>query len=106
MSTSFTSGPWKAEGYFVRQAGQAGTRMIADVCYTGPHHTPPDEYPKSCALVDEANARLIAASPDLLAALVDCAECLKRLPDVDGAYRATCLNQASAAINLATGQKP
>lgn len=52
------------------------------------------------------NARLIAASPDLLAALVDCAECLKRLPDVDGAYRATCLNQASAAINLAIGQKP
>ena len=43
--------------------------MIADVCYTGPHHTPPDEYPKSCQIVDEANANLIAAAPDLLKAL-------------------------------------
>lgn len=44
--------------------------MIADVCYTGPHHTPPEEYPKSCRLVDEANARLIAAAPDLLQAML------------------------------------
>jgi hypothetical protein len=43
--------------------------MVADVCYTGPHHTPPDEYPKSCRIVDEANARLIAAAPELLEAL-------------------------------------
>ena len=43
--------------------------MIADVCYTGPHHTPPDEYPKSCRFVDEANAQLIAAAPELLEAL-------------------------------------
>ena len=62
----FTLGPWKADGYNVRQSGKLGTRMIADVCYTGPHHTPPNEYPKSCKIVDEANARLIAASPDLL----------------------------------------
>jgi len=44
--------------------------MIADVCYTGPHHTPPDEYPKSCRLADEANARLIAAAPELLEAMM------------------------------------
>lgn len=43
--------------------------MVADVCYTGPHHTPPDEYPLSCKMVDEANARLIAAAPQLLEAL-------------------------------------
>jgi hypothetical protein len=43
--------------------------MIADVCYTGPHHTPPAEYPKSCRIADEANARLIAAAPDMLDAL-------------------------------------
>jgi hypothetical protein len=66
---SFTPGPWKADGYHVRQSGQRGTRMIADVCYTGPHHTPPDEYPKSCRLADEANARLIAAAPMMLEAL-------------------------------------
>lgn len=67
MTVSFTPGPWKADGYHVRQSGARGTRMIADVCYTGPHHTPPEEYPKSCRLADEANARLIAAAPELLA---------------------------------------
>jgi hypothetical protein len=66
---SFTPGPWKADGYYVRQSGQRGTRMIADVCYTGPHHTPPEEYPKSCRLADEANARLIAAAPLMLEAI-------------------------------------
>ena len=69
VSGSFTPGPWKSDGYHVRQSGQRGTRMIADVCYTGPHHTPPDEYPKSCKLADEANARLIAAAPEMLEAL-------------------------------------
>jgi hypothetical protein len=48
--------------------------MIADICYTGPHHTPPDEYPPSCRLADEANARLIAAAPDLLTALTGLVE--------------------------------
>ena len=66
-----TPGPWKADGYQVRQGGQQGTRMVADVCYTGPHHTPPEEYPKSCRIADEANARLIAAAPELLEALIN-----------------------------------
>lgn len=61
-----TPGPWKADGYSIRQAGGNGTRHVAEVAYTGPHHTPPEEYPKSCRLQDEANARLIAAAPDLL----------------------------------------
>lgn len=61
----FTSGPWRAEGYEVYQR-VTGTRHIA---YTGPHHTPPDEYPKSCRRVDEANARLIAAAPMMFSAL-------------------------------------
>jgi hypothetical protein len=64
-----TPGPWNADGYHVRQSGQCGTRMISDVCYTGPHHTPPEEYPKSCRIADEANARLIAAAPEMLEAL-------------------------------------
>jgi hypothetical protein len=63
-----TPGPWEANGYHIRQR-VTGTRSIAEVAYTGPHHTPPHEYPKSCRLVDEANARLIAAAPDLLEAL-------------------------------------
>lgn len=35
---------------------------------------------------------------ELRKALADCAECLKRLPDVDGAYRVTCLDQAQRAL--------
>jgi hypothetical protein len=66
--TNHTPGPWEANGYHIRQR-VTGTRSIAEVAYTGPHHTPAHEYPKSCRLVDEANARLIAAAPDLLEAL-------------------------------------
>jgi hypothetical protein len=82
VSGSFTAGPWKADGYYVRQSGQRGTRMIADVCYTGPHHTPPEEYPKSCRIADEANARLIAAAPEMLEALEAADECLAMIEDV------------------------
>jgi hypothetical protein len=56
--------------------------MIADVCYTGPHHTHPAEYPKSCRLADEANARLIAAAPEMLEALEAADECLALIEDV------------------------
>jgi hypothetical protein len=64
-----TPGPWIADRYDVRQSGSTGSRMVAAICYTGPHHTPASEYPKSCRLQDEANARLIAAAPELLEAL-------------------------------------
>lgn len=64
-------GPWKATGYDVRQAGG---RYIA---YTGPHHTAPADYPVACMREDEANARLIAAAPDLLAACKEALEVIK-----------------------------
>lgn len=69
MNAKHTPGPWKADGYNIRQSGLMGTRHVAEIAYTGPHHTPPNEYPSSCRLQDEANARLIAAAPDLLHAL-------------------------------------
>ncbi len=62
-----TPGPWKADGYLIRQdLKNVGGRMIADA---GPHHTPPNEYPISCRLMDESNAQLMAAAPELLEAL-------------------------------------
>jgi hypothetical protein len=64
-----TPGPWIADRYDVRQSGSTGSRMVAAICYTGPLHTPASEYPKSCRLQDEANARLIASAPEMLAAL-------------------------------------
>lgn len=42
--------------------------------------------------------RAVAALPDLLAALADCLQSLQRTPDAPGAYRATCMHQAHAAL--------
>ena len=39
------------------------------IAYVGPGHTSPEDYPEGCAIMDEANADLIAAAPDMLAAL-------------------------------------
>jgi hypothetical protein len=50
-----------------------------------------------------ANARLIAAAPNLLTALRDALESLRRLPDTEGAYRVSCIAQAEAAIKKAEG---
>jgi hypothetical protein len=58
-----TPDTWIAEGYDVKQSGG---RMIA---YCGPHHTPAHEYPKSCRVQDEENARWIAAAPARIAEL-------------------------------------
>jgi len=102
LDMTHTPGPWNADGYHVRQNGQGGTRMIADVCYTGPHHTPPDEYPKSCRIADEANARLIAAAPELLEALRECLSIIGKDPRWEWVktYR-----QAHDAIAKATSEK-
>lgn len=48
-------------------------------------------------------ARLFAAAPELLSAAVDAVESLGRLPDVDGAYRTTVIQQLQSAIRKATG---
>ena len=52
-----------------------------------------------------ANAEVMAAAPELLAALLDCVECLYRLPDTPGAFRVTCLSQARAAIAKVRGDR-
>lgn len=99
-----TPGPWTSDGYHVRQSGLSGTRMIADVCYTGPHHTPPEEYPKSCRLADEANAQLIAAAPELLDALLECMALMAQA--VNPKWDWVCAyGRARAAIEKATSEK-
>lgn len=50
----------------------------------------------------EANARLIAAAPELLAALIKCADALEEV-----SYQAWCgeiIDEARAAVNKATGE--
>ena len=51
-----TQGRWIRDGYVIKQP--AG-RICADV---GPHHTPPDEYPKSCKRADEQNGDFIVSA--------------------------------------------
>ncbi len=46
-------------------------------------------------------APLLAAAPVLFQALRDALESLSRLPDVEGAYRVTCMKQAEMALALA-----
>lgn len=68
--TKHTPGPWRAEQ--VRMGGPSNPYLawsvqgkggcVAEIRYTGIH-------PKNQIGEDEANARLIAAAPDLLAAL-------------------------------------
>jgi hypothetical protein len=55
------------------------------------------------AEVAEANCDLIAAAPDLFGALADALEALKRLPDVEGAFRVTCIAQAEQTLRKAMG---
>jgi len=110
MSAKHTEGPWMANGYNIYQSGRKGTRHVAEVAYTGPHHTPPHEYPASCRLQDEANARLIAAAPDLLEALGSLSR-HRPLMGSTGEYREGQLDLlqsieriAKAAIAKATGE--
>ncbi len=49
------------------------------------------------------HARLIAHAPAMLDALRDCVASLERLPNTDGAYRQTCINQARAILRTVEG---
>ena len=48
--------------------------------------------------IDNVIIPLLVAAPAMLEALRDCVESLERLPDTDGAYRQTCINQAQSII--------
>ncbi len=56
----------------------------------------------------EADAAFIVRAcnshEELLAALEDCIESLSRLPNLDGAYRITCIAQAQAALTKVKGE--
>lgn len=95
---SHTPGPWATEinEYGSRRIGVvfAGGRNIARICGKGSMPQPAAN--SFGALTDEsdANARLIAAAPDLLEALLKC------LPLIEGEVPAS----AIAAIARAKGQ--
>jgi len=66
MSAKHTPGPWRVFGYDI---GTSPDETLAVVCAMDDN-------------TDDANAALIAAAPDLLAALQECAEYLDRYADV------------------------
>lgn len=97
--TNYTTGPWRIEehggtAYILPQIGNDGA-CITSVFIKGNGQN------RSKNL---ANALLIVAAPELLAALEDCVESLSRLPDREGAWRVTSLHQARAAIAKARGE--
>ena len=92
--------PWTAKGYDVR----AGGRMVA---YTGPHHTPDDQYPKGCKLEDEANAEFIVKAVNCHDELVEALESLLGYeddPPPPGTYGYVIYANARAALAKAKGE--
>lgn len=95
-----TKGPWRVEGEESIHIGD----------YPLMHAVIRSKEERWTALAEvedeegEANARLIAAAPTMYDALRDCLESLKRLPDVEGAYRVTCIWQAQTALAQAEGK--
>jgi hypothetical protein len=104
MSQQHTPGPWtitryedEPETYVYFQApdwlnfARAAIRRVDDA----------EDSPTGIA-----NARLIAAAPDMLEALESAADELERIADIHGYGRASILRAARAAIAKATGGQP
>lgn len=90
MMHAFTQGPWftHREGFStVYVEARISGGMIQEVAACGPTEAGSEQ--------QEANARLIAAAPDLLAALQEIA---------DSCYPSATCNKARAAIAKATGE--
>jgi hypothetical protein len=90
MKTHHTPGPWShANGIVV-----GGNKIVADYCASG-------KYDTASLREQEANARLIAAAPDLLAAMLR----LLEYPDNDGALHPGSLDweDAREAVKKALG---
>jgi hypothetical protein len=92
--TGHTPGPWHVEpeewteGRGSAICSKGGIVAIID--------------PEVCmSAEDRANAHILAAAPELLEAAKDALESLRRLPNVDKAYRVTCMHELELAIKKA-----
>ena len=94
MSHSFTPGPWYVTGKLTRYVeARIGGGLIQEVASCGPTEADGGYGPQQAA-----NARLIAAAPDLLEALRGVLRIADRKTDEFDAAR--------AAIAKATGEQP
>ena len=99
MQTQHTPGPWFITGGATRYIeARIGDGLIQEVAACGPTMADVRGYGQQ----QEANARLIAAAPDLLEALIELADCGAEAWGEDR----PCVKWARAAIAKATGEQP
>jgi len=99
-----TPGPWVESGLYDRDRDGQWTTTVENNYGATVAIVRGGDHPELAKHLGLANAHLIAAAPAMLEALEDCVESLSRLPDINGAYRVTCLQQARAAIAQAKGE--
>lgn len=112
MSGTATPGPWAIQPHFIEEEGVwiIGQRLNTDgspldtptngsVAFVSMHPTEIDAEDFTRAL---ANARLISASPDLLAALEAVANSDMAMREEDEGYTSSIMEQVRAAILKAT----
>lgn len=99
-----TPGPWKLDGAVVEAKWENGESVM--ICQAGGTRwggcSSATEYNKRMREENTVNAALIAAAPELLAALEFCADALNT--EAGGLYKAH-IEQARAAIAKAKGDK-
>ena len=101
MKTQHTPGPWTihadTDGWPLVMSGGVAGRIVANV---NPQSCPDESSaPEFVEMPCEANARLIAAAPELL-------EALQFVMTASGEQLSTAFEQAQAAIAKATGDTP
>lgn len=101
MARKHTPGPWTVATY----TGNCGAYHIteAEKMISGMHDA--EGWTESQSMMDEANARLIAAAPELLEALEYCERAMTLAVACSGATpeEGSALQKARAAIAKATG---
>jgi hypothetical protein len=70
----------------------------------GPKHTDGGDYAPICIANTEANARLIAAAPELLLCLRDCMDALDRAKTISVRKQWEVMSRAENVINKALGK--
>ena len=98
LAQGATPGPWYVTGNLTRYVeARIDGGLIQEVAACGPTEADGGYGPQQ-----EANARLIAAAPDLLEALIELADCGAEAWGEDR----PCVKWARAAIAKATGEQP
>lgn len=97
METKHTPGPWKWGGHYAAMTGGNGEEVFTTEPYEGMWLSYGDS--------QDANARLVAAAPELLEALATFVEICDSAPPIELVQRiGDLVSPARAAIAKATGE--